>query len=77
MRSKSRILALISQYRSDIESYSTHKSIVTKRRNEIRLLQWVLGCRKRPYAEGSPLMEKEDAIALRKEKELRKKVYKK
>lgn len=72
MKSKKQILNQIGKYRDDIDSlYGTPN---TKLRNNIRLLQWALGIRTRPYPEGEGLMQKEDQKALKKENELRKKL---
>jgi len=71
-KSKGQILNQISSYRKDLEVFESHKSIVTRYRNNIRLLQWVLGIRTRPYPEGEGLMQKEDTKALEREKILRK-----
>ena len=70
VKSKKEILRQIASYRNDIDAlYGTPN---TKLRNNIRLLQWTLGLRTRPYPEGEGLMQKEDEKALKKEKELRK-----
>ncbi len=72
MKSKKQILNQIEKYRDDIDSlYGTPN---TKLRNNIRLLQWALGIRTRPYPEGEGLMQKEDQKSLKKENELRKKL---
>ncbi len=67
-RTDKAILRLIAGYRNDIDNlYGVNN---TKLRNNIRLLQWTLGIRTRPYPEGEGLMQKEDAKALKKEKNL-------
>jgi len=72
LKSKKQILNQIEKYRDDIDSlYGTPN---TKLRNNIRLLQWALGIRTRPYPEGEGLMQKEDQKSLKKENELRKKL---
>lgn len=73
-KTKGEILHLISSYQSDLEVFESHKSIATRSRNNIRLLQWVLGLRTRPYPEGEGLMQKEDAKALELENQMRKKL---
>ena len=70
MRTKKEILKYIDTQRG----YFGYHTSQTKLRNNIRLLQWVLGIRTRPYPEGEGLMQKEDAKALEKEKLLRKKL---
>lgn len=72
MRSKKEILKQINEYRHHFDYYGANK---TKLRNNIRLLQWTLGIRTRPYPEGEGLMQKEDAKALEKEILLRKKLH--
>jgi len=70
MKTQIQILNQIGKYRDDIDSlYGTPN---TKLRNNIRLLQWSLGIRTRPYPEGEGLMQKEDKKALGKEILLRK-----
>lgn len=71
MKSKKQILNQIEIYRNDIGHWGTG-GFDTKLRNNIRLLQWALGIRTRPYPEGEGLMQKEDKKALEKEILLRK-----
>jgi len=71
MKSKRVILTYITELEKQKNSYGAN---LTNIRNKIRLLQWALGIRTRPYPEGEGLMQKEDAKALTKENELRKKL---
>lgn len=71
MRKPKEILKQINEQRHHFDYYGANK---TKIRNNIRLLQWTLGIRTRPYPEGEGLMQKEDSKALTKENLLRKKL---
>ena len=73
-KTKGQLLNQISEFRNNAEYYSeqNHKHLVTKFRNNMRLLQWVLGLRTRWYPEGEGLMQQEDKKAFEREKQLRK-----
>jgi len=78
MKSVLAVLRLIVKIRSDLQSdFIPSRNWTTNKRNQIRMLQWILGIRTRYFAESSPLMEKEDAKALKSEQLLRKSLRRK